>query len=73
MARLEELQPGTIVKGVLPNQHVTVVTAHWRRDAAIDLFFTDSAGNPGAQLLYRSKEPDLEIVTAGLPWSFDGD
>ena len=71
--RLEELQPGTIVKGVLPNQHVTVVTAHWRRDAAIDLFFTDSAGNPGAQLLYRSKEPDLEIVTAGLPWSFDGD
>ncbi len=71
--RLEELQPGTIVKGVLPNQHVTVVTAHWRRDAAIDLFFIDSADNPGAQLLYRSKEPDLEIVTAGLPWSFDGD
>lgn len=73
MARLEELQPGTTVKGVLPNQHVTVVAVHWRRDTAVDLFFTDSAGNPGAQLLFRSKESDLEIVTAGLPWSFDGD
>ena len=73
MARLEELQPGTIVKGILPNQQITVIAVHWRRDAAIDLFFTDSAGNPGAQLLYRSKESDLEIVTAGLPWSFDGD
>ena len=73
MARLEELQPGTIVKGVLPNQQITVVAVHWRRDAAVDLFFTDSAGNPGAQLLFRSKESDLEIVTAGLPWSFDGD
>ena len=73
MACLEELQPGTIVKGVLPNQHVTVVAVHWRRDTAIDLFFTDSRGNPGAQLLFRSQEPDLEIITVGLPWSFDGD
>ena len=72
MARLEELQPGTIVKGVLPNQQITVVAVHWRRDAAVDLFFTDSAGNPGAQLLYRIKEPDLEIVPTGLPWSFEG-
>ena len=73
MARLEDLEPGTIVKGVLPNQQVTVVARHWRRDAAVDLFFTDSMGNPGAQLLFRNQEPDLEIVTAGLPWSFDGD
>ena len=73
MARLEDLEPGIIVKGVLPNQQVTVVARHWRRDAAVDLFFTDETGKPGTQLLFRSKEPDLEIVTAGLPWSFDGD
>ncbi|MDE0553615.1 MAG: helicase-related protein, partial [Candidatus Poribacteria bacterium] len=60
-------------KGVLPNQQITVVAVNWRRDAAVDLFYIDSTGNPGAQLLFRSKEPDLEIVTTGLPWSFDGD
>ena len=26
-----------------------------------------------AELLYRDRELELEIVTVGLPWSFDGD
>ncbi len=29
-----------------------------------------SAGN---ELLYRDREPTLEVVESGAPWSFDGD
>ena len=73
MASLEDLQPGTIVKGILPNQHVTVVGVSWRRDAAVDLFYEDSTGNLGKELLYRTRESTLEIVDTGPAWKFDGD
>ncbi|RKU17112.1 RNA helicase [Candidatus Poribacteria bacterium] len=75
MARLEDLQQNTIVKGILPNRHerVTVVGRNWRGDIAIDLFYKDSMGNFGTELLFRSREPDLEIVDAGPIWKFDGD
>ena len=73
MARLEELQQGAVVKGILPNQHVTVVAVNWRRDAAVDLFYEDSTGNLGKELLFRSRESTFEIVTVGPSWNFDGD
>lgn len=73
MARLEELQQGTVVKGILPNQYVTVVAVNWRRDAAVDLFYEDSTGNLGKELLFRSRESTFEIVTVGPSWNFDGD
>ena len=73
MARLEDLQQGTVVKGILPNQHVTVVGVSWRRDAAVDLFYEDSTGNLGKELLFRGRESTLEIVDAGPSWKFDGD
>ncbi len=73
MARLEDLQPGTIVKGILPNQYVTVVGVSWRRDAAVDLFYEDSTGNLGKELLFRGRASTLEIVDAGPTWKFDGD
>ena len=73
LARLEELQQGTIVKGILPNQHVTVVAVSWRRDAAVNLVYRDSTGNFGTELLFRGRESALEIVDAGPSWNFDGD
>ena len=73
MARLEDLTQGTIVKGILPNQHVTVVAATWLGTAGIELTYKTADGRLGSELLYRTSEPSLEIVTANLPWSFDGD
>ncbi|MBM4078129.1 MAG: DUF3883 domain-containing protein, partial [Planctomycetes bacterium] len=32
-----------------------------------------AAGRPANELLYRDREPSLEIVTQGTPFSFDGD
>ena len=73
MAQLEDLQKGTIVKGILPNQHVTVVAVSWRRDIAVDLVYKDSTGNLGTETLFRGRESTLEIVDAGTSWKFDGD
>ena len=74
MARLEKLQPGTIVKGILPNKQVTVVQASMRSsNNAIGIVYEISPNNLGNIILYRDSESSLEIVTSGLPWSFDGD
>ena len=73
MARLEKLQQGTIVKGILPNQHVTVVAATWLGTAGIELTYKTADGKVDHQLIYRTSESSLEIVDESLPWSFDGD
>ena len=73
MARLEELTPGTIIKGILPNQHITVIAATWLGTTGVELTYKAADGQLGSELLYRESESVLEIVTASLPWSFDGD
>ena len=72
MARLEDVERGAIVNGILPNQAVTVVDVNWLGSTAIELTYKDGDGNLGNELIYRDSEPTLEIVTAGRPWSFDG-
>lgn len=73
MARLEELQPGVVVKGILPGKQVTVVEANWRGNIAVGIIHKDATGNLGNNLLYRYAERNLEIVTTGRPWNFDAD
>lgn len=73
MAFLEDLTRGAIVKGILPDQNVTVIDVQWFGSSAIELTYKNAAGQPHNVLLYRSHEPMLEIVTVGRPWSFDSD
>ncbi len=73
MARLEDLTRGATVKGILPDGPVTVVDVKWFGSTVVELTYKDAAGRLGNELLYRDREPALEIVTAGRPWSFDGD
>ena len=73
MAQLENLTKGTSVKGVLPDALVTVVDVKWIGTVAVELTYKDASGRLGNELLYRDREPTLEVVTAGRPWSFDGD
>ncbi len=73
MARLEELTPGASLRGILPDTSVTVVAVQWYGSDALELTYKDASGRPGARLLYRDDEPSLAIVSAGRPWSFDGD
>jgi hypothetical protein len=50
-----------------------VVDVKWYGSAAIELTYKDPAGKPSVVLLYRDREPTLEIGETGRPWSFDGD
>jgi len=71
--RLEDLTKGATVKGILPNQVVTVVDAKWFGADVVELTYKDAHGHLGNELLYRDRQPTLEIVTQDRPWSFNAD
>lgn len=71
--RLEELTKGSAVKGILPQQIVTVVDVKWFGSDALELTYKDPGGRLGNELLYRHNEDTLEIVTQERPWSFNAD
>lgn len=70
---LEDLTKGATVKGILPNQLVTVVDVKWFGSDVVELTYKDAGGRPGNELLYRDREPTLEILTQDRPWSFNAD
>ncbi|GEM82442.1 helicase-related protein [Meiothermus hypogaeus] len=71
--KLEDLTPGTSVRGLLPNTAVTVVNVQWHGSEALTLVYRDASGKVADELLYRHDEARLEVVERGRPWSFDGD
>jgi hypothetical protein len=73
MATLESITRGAAVRGILPEGLVTISDVRWIGTVAIEVTYKDSAGRLGNELLYRDREPTIEIVEAGRPWSFDGD
>ncbi|MDA1220296.1 MAG: SNF2-related protein, partial [Chloroflexi bacterium] len=73
MSKLEDLQPGAAVRGILPDSLVSVITTTWYGTEALELTYKDTAGRVDHQLLYRSDEERIEIAEHGRPWSFDGD
>lgn len=73
MARLEALQRGVSLRGIVPNELVTVIDVQRYGADALELTYKDAQGQPATRLLYRDDEPSLELVTEDRPWSFDAD
>ena len=73
MIHLEDLKTGALVRGVISNSVVTVIQTKWYGSDVMELTYKDGSGNLGSELLYRHREPDLEIVSTSIPWSFDAD
>lgn len=71
--RLENLQPDTTVRGILPDSLVAVVSVAWHGSDALTLVYRGPTGRVADEILYRHDEPRLEVVESGRPWSFDGD
>ena len=61
------------MRGILPNQDVTVVATKWHGDSVLTLTHRDTSGRVDERLLYRHDEPTFEVLTQGRPWSFDAD
>jgi hypothetical protein len=71
--KLEDLQPQTALRGILPDAVVTVVSVQWHGEGALALIYRGPSGGVAEEILYRHDEPRLTLVEAGRPWSFDGD
>jgi SNF2 family DNA or RNA helicase len=70
---LEDLQPDAIIRGILPDALVAVVSVSWHGSDALTLVYRAPNGRVADEILYRHDEPRLEVVETGRPWSFDGD
>ena len=73
MTRLEDLKPTAGVRGILPEQVVTVVSVQWFGSEALELTYKGPSGRVANELLYRHDEQRLQVLEHGRPWSFDGD
>jgi superfamily II DNA or RNA helicase len=73
MARLEDLKNGALIKGVLPDCLVTVIDVKWHGSIVVELTYKDPLGRLGSELLYRDREPTIEVASVGRPWTFDAD
>ena len=73
MIKLEDLQPDTAARRILPDVLVTIVNVRWFGSEALELTNRTPAGKVANELIYRHDEPRLAIVERGRPWSFDGD
>lgn len=71
--RLEDIQPGAVLRGILPDAAVSVVSVQWHGSEALTLVYRDPAGKVAHELLFRHDEARLELLQQGRPWSFDGD
>src|SRR5690625_4553203 len=69
---LEDLTPGTSVRGIRADSLVSVVQVEWYGTSAVNLTYKAPGGQISAEVLYRDDEARLEIVEQGRPWSFDG-
>jgi superfamily II DNA or RNA helicase len=73
VSRLEDLRAGALISGLAPDGNARVIGVEWHGDQAVKVFFEAATGQPRTRLVYRSDEPNLSVVRAGRPWSFDGD
>jgi SNF2 family DNA or RNA helicase len=72
MLKLEELRKDAIVKGIIPNHGLIVVSVDPVGKDAVTLYYRDATGGLAERMLFRADELNLEIVEEGRPWSFDG-
>ena len=73
VSKLEQLQRGTLVKGILPEENVTIIDVSWHGSDVAEVTYKSSSGRLGSELLYRDNEGSLEIVRGYKPWTFDAD
>ncbi len=73
MSILEDIGPGTMVRGIVPDQSVQVVSIDWIGNQAINLVYREPNGGVSETTLYRDDESRLGVEERGRAWSFDGD
>ncbi|QDT30040.1 RNA polymerase-associated protein RapA [Gimesia panareensis] len=73
MVRLEDITKNATVKGILANAAVKIIDAKPIGSNALKVVYEAPDGATDQEILYRDREPTLELVESGRPWSFTGD
>jgi hypothetical protein len=73
VARMKDLTVGTLGSRVPPGAVVTPQSVGWPGNLAIEVAFEDIGGRLDRKPVFRDDEQQLDIVTPGRPWSFEGD
>lgn len=71
MLKLEDIKKDAQICGIQSNEIVRVVQVEAVGDSALTVYYKDSQGKLGEQMLFRSDESRLELATVGRPWAFD--
>ena len=73
MARLEEMTVGSVVKGFVANETVTILHVQWHGTNVATITYMRNNGTPEQSLVFRENEAQFEVLSDNLPWSFDAD
>lgn len=71
--RLEELFPGVVVRGLVPDGPVTVVANRAAGKQAAVITYRSPDGGVDEVVVYRSQEPELQAEEESRPWSLTAD
>ena len=71
MVKLEDITKDAQIRGIQDDEIVRVVQVEPVGDAALTVYYKDSQGKLGEQMLFRSDEARLELAQAGRHWAFD--
>jgi superfamily II DNA or RNA helicase len=73
-AKLEQLTPGTNVRGILPAGALAVIQGvTWFGPDTLEAIYKDAAGRISSEIIGRDRESSMEVTQQGRAWSFDGD
>ena len=73
MLKLEAIIPSAQLCGILANDIVHIITTAWVGTDALTIYYKDSQGKLGEQLLFRSDEERLSLAQEGRVYAFDAD
>ncbi len=71
MLKLENIRKDAQIRGIQADEIVRVVQVEPVGDSALTVYYKDSQGRLGEQMLFRSDEGRLDLAEAGRPWAFD--
>jgi hypothetical protein len=72
MTRLEQIVPGSRIRGIAGNEFVEVLAARSFGSDAVEVTYKAS-GRVDQTVLFRSSESELELATPSRRFGFDGD
>lgn len=71
MVKLEDIKKNAQIKGIQGDELVNIVQVDPVGDSALTVYYKDSSGKLGEQMLFRSDESRLTMAETGKSWAFD--